>query len=114
MTINTLEILGYIFIFYIGFYFFRLAENFNKNKWIFGFIGILSYVLGYFLYIMFCRFSYSQDEILESLHLISIKSFISGTVSAIIIFQVLSRVWSKKKNPKNEVDKIGEDNPLEK
>ena len=32
MTVNTLEILGYIFIFYVGFYFFRLAEKFNKNK----------------------------------------------------------------------------------
>lgn len=109
MTFNTLEILGYIFLFYIGFYFYRLAENHNKNKWVFGILGIVSFIVSYFSYLLFCRFYYSQEVILESLHIISIKSFLSGVIGAILVFQILSRVWSRKKNLEIEVDKIGND-----
>ncbi len=40
--------LGLIFLYFIGKYFFKLAEEFNQNKWLFAILGIIVYYLGTF------------------------------------------------------------------
>ncbi|MFD1064224.1 hypothetical protein ACFQ1Q_13290 [Winogradskyella litorisediminis] len=38
--------LGFLLIFLIGREFYRLAEKFEKNKWLFGILGVASYYIG--------------------------------------------------------------------
>ncbi len=100
---------GYILLFYIGFYFYRLAENHNKNKWLFCILGLVTYLLGTIVYPLFLRFFNSEE--IEDLDLasISLKSFLVGLVSVFILFQTLSFIWSRKKGVnKKEIEKIGE------
>lgn len=40
--------LGILLLIVIGRHFYRLAEKYDKNKWLFGFIGITSYYVGTF------------------------------------------------------------------
>lgn len=100
--------LGYILIFYIGFYFFRLAENHHKNKWLFGFLGIAIYFFGLVMYPLYIRF-FNTIELEEfKLTLVSFKSFTVGLVFVFIGFQLLNIIWSRKKKVnKKEIDKIG-------
>lgn len=41
--------LGLLFLYFIGKYFYRLAEEFNKNKWFFAILGIIVYYVGTFI-----------------------------------------------------------------
>lgn len=103
-----MEALGYIFLFYVGFYFFRLAENHQKNKWLFGILGIIVYLIATIIYPIFLRF-FKSDEI-ENFDLasISLKSFLIGFTIVFIFFQILSFIWGRKKKiNKKEIDKIG-------
>ena len=103
-----MSILIYILLFYIGFYFYRLAENHNKNKWVFGILGIGIYFIGLFIYPMYARF-FSELEVEElEVVIVSLKSFLIGLLFVFISFQILSIVWSRKRKiAKNEIDKIG-------
>lgn len=104
-----MEYLGYIFDFYVGFYFFRLAENHQKNKWLFGFLGIIFFVIAYFAYILYCKFMNSEEFNMDNLPFIGIKAFFVSLISLIIVFQILNFVWSKKGSVKEDsIDKIGE------
>lgn len=41
--------LGILFIYFIGKYFYKLAEQFNKNKWLFAILGVVIYYVGTFV-----------------------------------------------------------------
>ena len=41
--------LGLVFLYFIGKYFYKLAEQFNKNKWLFAVLGIVVYYAGTFI-----------------------------------------------------------------
>ena len=99
---------GYIILFYVGFYFYRLAENHKRNKWLFGFIGIATYFFGILVYPLYVRFFY-DDEINEfDISAISLKSSLIGLLFVFFLFQLFSLIWSrKKKTNKKEIDKIG-------
>ena len=103
-----MQVLGYIFIFYVGFYFYRLAENHNKNKWLFGFIGIINFIFWYFCYLIFCRFFNTIEFNKENISSIGLKGFIVGVVFSTVIFQIVSFIWTRnEKKYTNDVDKIG-------
>ncbi|QOD61735.1 hypothetical protein H9I45_04605 [Polaribacter haliotis] len=103
-----MKALGYIFIFYIGFYFYRLAENHKKNKWLFGFLGIAIYFLSLLIYPLYLRFFNVEDIDEYSLTLVSFKSFAIGFICILISFQLLNFFWNrKKKTNKKEIEKIG-------
>ncbi len=38
--------LGIILIYFIGKYFYKLAEEFNKNKWVYAILGVIVYYSG--------------------------------------------------------------------
>lgn len=101
----AIELLGYIFVFYIGFYFYRLGENHNKMKWLCGLLGITSYFLAQVLYLLYVRFI-SDKEIDEfDITNLSFKSFLVGLIFVVILFNVLNLVWNRQKKSTNEVDK---------
>lgn len=103
-----MKALSYIFLFYVGFYFYRLAENHNKNKWIFGVLGILFFIMVYVAFLLFSRFSNTHEFNVENLISISMKAFSIGFIGVVFFFQVLSFVWSRKKKLNtNIINKIG-------
>jgi hypothetical protein len=103
-----LKALSYIFIFYIGFYFYRLAENHKRNKWLFAFVGIATYLTGLIIYPLSKRILYSEENHNFDLIAVSSKSFLIGVLSVFFLFQLLSFIWSRKKVlEKEDIDKIG-------
>ena len=103
-----MNILNYIFLFYVGFYFYRLAEIHNKNKWLLGIIGIATYFIGSTVYPLFIRFFYTEEIYDFDLAKITLKSFLIGFSCIFFLFHLLSFIWSKKKKiNKKEIDKIG-------
>jgi hypothetical protein len=62
----------------VGFYFFRLAENHEKNKWLFGFLGIIIFAVAYFTYVLFCKFFNLEEFNVDNLPAIGIKAFFIG------------------------------------
>lgn len=41
--------LGIIFLYFIGKYFYTLAEKFDKNKWLYAILGVIVYYVGTFI-----------------------------------------------------------------
>ncbi|MEO6346700.1 MAG: hypothetical protein ABIO60_02215 [Aquaticitalea sp.] len=41
--------LAFVFLYFIGKYFYKLAEKFNKNKWLFAIFGVIVYYVGTFI-----------------------------------------------------------------
>lgn len=41
--------LGILLIYFIGRYFYRLAETFNQNKWLYAILGVVTYYIGTFV-----------------------------------------------------------------
>lgn len=100
--------IGYIILFYVGFYFYRLAENHKRNKWLFGFIGIAAYFFGIFIYPLYVRLFYSSEIYEFDVSVITLKSSLIGLLFVFFLFQLFSIIWSrKKKTNKKEIDKIG-------
>lgn len=99
-----MEALGYILLFYIGFYFYRLGENHKKNKWLIGFLGIGFFVVSYMSFLVYWRFINSEEST------IGIIAFFISLIFTVIMFQFLSFIWNRKKKLKsNVIDKIGEE-----
>ena len=103
----AIKLLGYIFIFYVGFYFYRLGENHNKYKWLCGLLGIVSYFFAQVLYLLYTRFFSGLDIDEFDISNLSFKSFLAGFIFVVLLFNVLNLVWSRQNKSKNEVDNIG-------
>lgn len=103
-----MEYLGYIFVFYIGFYFYRLAENHQKYKWLFAIVGIATYFTGSVIYPLYLRF-FSINEIpIAEVSKITIQSFFIGIICVFVLFHILDFIWTRKeKTNQKEIDKIG-------
>lgn len=41
--------IGILFLYFIGKYFYKLADEFNKNKWLIAILGIVVYYVGTFI-----------------------------------------------------------------
>jgi len=103
-----MQALGYVFLCYVGFYFFRLAENHNKNKWVFSLVGLATFFIGYFMYVLYFRVFILEEFSEFSLVEIGYKAFLTGIFITFLLFRLLSFVWDRKKlQNNNEVDKIG-------
>ncbi|MCT4699581.1 hypothetical protein [Tenacibaculum haliotis] len=96
-----MSILGYILLFYIGFYFYRLAENHSKHKWLYAFLGVVFFFLGLFTYVLYVRI-FKVDEINGfDIAMITMKSVLIGVLSSFIMFHLLDFIWKKNKINKN-------------
>jgi cellobiose-specific phosphotransferase system component IIC len=92
-------VFGYIILFYIGFYFFRLAENYGRNKWLYGFLGIFFFVSGFVSYIIYKRIFEAEEFDSNDIAFISLKSIFSGLLFSFVLFHVINFIW--KKNDKH-------------
>lgn len=104
--------LGIVFIYFIGKYFYELAKNHQKNKWLFAVLGIVVYYGGAILlllpvyllaYFTFPEFVENLSE--RDLNFIGIPF---GIAACYIFYYLLRKQWSKGINVTlEEIDNIG-------
>jgi len=95
--------LGIIFIYFIGKAFYTLAEEHDKNKWLFAITGVLSYyggsfiggIMSYLLYDMLYSDSYNLFGEPNEL-LITILGVALGLLICWLYYYLLKRNWENK------------------
>ena len=100
---------GLILLYWIGKYYYKLAEKYNRNKWLFVILGIAVYYLGMILFgiiIMSIAEMISPgyiDTSNEALFSIFMVPF--GALSCYLIYNSLKNNW--KGDELDSVDEIG-------
>ena len=96
--------LGLILLYWLGKYFYLLAEKHNKHKWGFAILGVISYYAGSFIAgmiigvaIIYFQGEYALDEMSDiSMSLISLPF---GLLSTWGLYQFLKKRWQKETVP---------------
>ena len=107
--------LGIILIYFIGKQFYKLADEFDKNKWLFAILGVLTYYAGQVLFVLVLFLS---DALLESDLLITLSSTDElklsvlaipiGLLACAALFFLLRKNWKKNQKPEeNLIEEIG-------
>ena len=102
--------LGLLFIYFIGKYFYELANQFNKNKWLFVILGILSYYSGAFiggiiLGLISLIFSIEIDW--ENQVLMNAIAIPFGFGITYLLYFLLKRKWNSEIKLEDSIDDIG-------
>ena len=103
--------LGLLLIFFIGRYFYRLAEDYSQNKWLFAFLGIVLYyaagiVFGVALGLMDLIFGWNLD--FDNMFGINLLSIPIGIAACYGFYVLLEKKWKKSVVlVKDEIEDIG-------
>ena len=103
--------LGIVLIYFIGRYFYRLAEEYNKNKWMFAIIGVLSYYVGTFvggiiLGVLDGIFNIGMDW--DNSLILGLLALPFGVTMVYLFHFLLKRHWEKTTiKPVDEIETIG-------
>ncbi|MDG3583542.1 hypothetical protein [Galbibacter pacificus] len=102
--------LGLLLIFFIGRYFYQLADDYNKNKWGFAILGIVIYYAGTFVAGIFIGLFYPTAlETMDSLAL-NLIALPVGIIFCGVLYYILERNWEKKsKIDPTSIDQIGKE-----
>ena len=103
--------IGILIIFFIGKYFYKLAETFNQNKWVFAILGVISYYVGTLVGGFFLGLF---DELLglnvdwDNTLLLTFIAIPFGVGTAYLFYFILQKKWEKSYvEPENEIQDIG-------
>ena len=102
--------LGFILLYWIGKYFYKLAEKYQKSEWGYALLGIGSYyggiLLAGFFTGIFVELLYPGVIENSNETLLGILMLPFGLLSCYVVYTYLEKTWKKNK-PKNEMDAIG-------
>jgi hypothetical protein len=105
--------LGLVLIYFIGKYFYKLAEEFGKNKWGFAILGVVSYYGGAFLGgIILGLISIVWDgfevEYMSDMQL-GLMAIPFGLLMCFGAYTLLKKIWTKNKKEEEvvSIDDIG-------
>lgn len=95
--------LGLLLIFFIGRFFFRLAEEHNQNKWLFAILGIVSYYAGTLIFgvgvgvaaALTGNMEWADDS---NTLLVGIMALPIGIGTCALFYYLLKRAWEKRQN----------------
>ncbi len=104
--------LGIILIYFIGKQYYKLAEEFNKKRWVFAILGVVTYYSGQFILgILIALYDEFQgtDIIDSSSDLeLSLMGMPIGLLACAGVYYLLRYNWRKNKKPEeNLIDEIG-------
>ncbi len=110
-------LLGILFLFFIGKYFYNLANQYNKSPLGYAILGIVSYYFGTILFMVFLGLGmeiFNSESIdFENNKLLSLISIPFGLLSCYLLYIFLKKTWSKNLLSEDEInkiiDEIGED-----
>ncbi len=98
---------GIIFIYFIGKYFYDLAIRFDKKKWTYAILGVISYYGGSFLSLIIITiiFELSNPGYLDTMddRVFSLFGIPFGLITCVILHKILKKKWSSKPN-KSRID----------
>ena len=97
-----------LLIYYLGKQFYVLAEEFEKNKWLFAILGVVFYYLGILLFSFFLGLwavFYGNEEIFEtSDFLLGLMAMPIGLLTTWLFYFSLKKYWSKTENNFTDVE----------
>jgi hypothetical protein len=104
--------LGLFLIYFIGKQFYKLAEEFNKNKWVFAILGVLTYYVGQVIFgVLIAIYDEIQGTfIIESSSdlALGLMGMPVGLLACVSLYYLLRYHWRKNKKPEeNLIDEIG-------
>lgn len=92
--------LGLLLIYFIGKYFYQLAEDNNRNKWLYAILGVIVYYVGmivltvvFGVIMSFTIYPYFFD--MEDI-LLTLIAIPFGLLSVWIFYSILRKVWRSK------------------
>lgn len=106
--------LGLILLYFIGKYFYRLAEEYDKSKWGFAILGVVVYYASTFvaaiLYYAFGFFDIDTTNRYNDLA-VSFAALPFGILSCYLLYYFLEKNWKKQKQTNTSnvdgIDDIG-------
>lgn len=109
--------LSILLIYFIGKPFYDLSTNYDKNKWVFAILGVVTYYLGTFiggivlgLLDVLLNVGFDWDNRL----LLGIMAIPFGILTCYGLYVILKKKWQRealyKKNEIDEIDDIGKTN----
>lgn len=107
--------IGLLLLYWIGKYFYKLAEEHNKSQWGFAILGVVAYYGGTIVFgviaavvmeIISPGFIDTFNETVFSLFMIPF-----GILCCYVLYKYLEKTWEKNK-PVNEINDIGKENKL--
>ena len=104
--------LGLLLLYWIGKYFYKLAEEYDKSKWGFAILGIVAYYAGSIVLggiIMFV-IDFFSEGFLESINemMLGFMMMPFGILSCYLLYKYLEKTWEKNDPRKNSmIDQIG-------
>ena len=104
--------IGIILIYFIGKQFYKLADEFEKNRWGIAILGVASYYVGQIIFVVGLLFS---DELLDTDFIsdtnesrLSLIALPMGMLVCAALYFLLQKNWNKNKKPDtNLIDEIG-------
>ncbi|MEL6625575.1 MAG: hypothetical protein AAFS00_00845 [Bacteroidota bacterium] len=106
--------LGILLIYFIGKYFFDLAEDHDKSRWGFAILGIVVYYVGTFLGgiilgVVFLIFDWGNIEEWNDI-VLSLMAMPFGIGSCVGLYFILKSIWEKKASQTLDmIDAIGDE-----
>jgi len=106
--------LGIILIYVLGKYFYKLADKYNKGKWLYAILGIISYYFGATIIggivLVLLDLLFELDLNWDNNSGLSLLIMPFGIVTSYLLYYLLKRQWSKSAIvTKDEIQDIGKD-----
>lgn len=102
--------LGLVFLYWIGKYYYRLAEEFEKKEWLYAILGIVSYYGGVFVFgiILTIVMELINPGYIDGANetTLSIIALPFGATGCYFYYKHLQKKW-KKEDPRIQIEEIG-------
>ena len=89
--------LGILFIYWIGKYFYQLAEKFNQNKWLYAILGIVIYYSGQIIGALLIAVVSELFDLGIDFDgvLINVVGILIGRIACYLFYLLLEKVWKR-------------------
>ena len=89
--------LGILFIYWIGKYFYQLAEKFNQNKWFYAILGIVIYYSGQIIGALLIAVVSELFDLGIDFDgvLINVVGILIGGIACYLFYLLLEKVWKR-------------------
>ena len=89
--------LGILFIYWIGKYFYQLAEKFNQNKWLYAILGVVVYYSGQTIGALLIAVVSELFDLGIDFDgvLINVVGILIGGIACYLFYLLLEKVWKR-------------------
>lgn len=104
--------LGLVLIYWVGKYFYALAEKYNQNKWLYAILGVVIYYLGQIIFgVILAIFNEFLDLGIDFDNVvINLLGIPIGGLACYGFYKILENNWKKiQLQPIENIDDIGKD-----